>query len=590
MQNQHSQYRLFPIKILLLSLMCIFLVGCSPAKKTASPLPTQPTETSDSIAVPVIPSLEISTIEPTKVSTSLLIPAAPIAVSAKSSGLVIFSMGDGVYSHLFVYGPEFTPMTRLTNGNWDDEDPALSPDGTKVAFSSNRNGQWDIYIIDLKSNTVQPVTQTKTYDGSPSWSPDGQYLIYQTLDGENLDLIVQSISDPTAAPIQLTAKSGNNFDPAWSPDGHTIAFITDRGGQNELWLADLQSIENRFTKLAVADQAEYRYPNWSPDGSTLAWCKQNSESHIEILEIAQKNSLPREIGLGCHPVWSPDASSIMATLDQVNAHYLVAYQIQDKTIFLSPVQTTSEVNSLAWVSTEKSQSITNFVNQQNLPAPMALFSPALTLPLSATGRKGVVKLDDVDVPQAYLADAANEAFIALRQGIGKKTGWDFLASLENAYLPLTSKDSPGLTQNWLYTGRAIDVNTVPMDAGWMAVSREDFNGLTYWRMWLKCIKQDGSCGKPMETAVWDFSSRFDSDPEAYENGGKVAAIPAGYWVDFTEFANRYGWDRSPSQADWRYYYPGILFNQLIYAQGLTWTDAMLELYPSDAIQSLSSTK
>jgi TolB protein len=92
----------------------------------------------------------------------------------------------------------------------------------------------------------------------------------------------------------------------------------------------------------------------------------------------------------------------------------------------------------------------------------------------------------------------------------------------------------------------------------------------------------------MQTSIWDFSARFDSDPVAYENGGKLSTIPSGYWIDFTEFAARYGWERLPSQADWRYYYPGTLFNQFAYTQGLNWTEAMLELYPPDAIQSLNN--
>jgi TolB protein len=239
------------------------------------------------------------------------------------------------------------------------------------------------------------------------------------------------------------------------------------------------------------------------------------------------------------------------------------------------MQTSAEIESFDWLAAGKTTSLTTYLRAISFPDPSPLFTPKLTLPLSPTGRKGVIKLDNVTAPQAYLSDSSDEAFDALRQGIGQKSGWDFLATLNNAY--------------WLYTGRAIAVDTVPIDAGWMTVSREDFNGQTYWRVWIKCLTQDGSCGKPLLTNVWDFSSRFDSDPVAYEDGGKLAPAPNGYWINFKEFANRYGWLRTASQADWRYYYPGILFNQFVFTQGLSWRGAMLELYPANIIQAFATT-
>ena len=592
MPNQHSRRQKKPLYYLLLSLICVAMAACSIKNPTtsATEIPSSPTPTADSEATSAIPI--IPTLEPSSTAESILTPA-PVIYNAGSNaalGLIVISKGDGLFSHLFVYGPDSTPLTRITDDNWDDIDPSLSPDRSKIAFASNRTGEWDIYVLDLKTGETQQMTQSTAYDGNPGWSPDGEYLIYQTLNGSNLDLIILAVNDLSNAPIQLTADSGDNYDAAWSPDGHTVAFVTNRNSQSELWLADLQNIDERFSTLEAAAQTEYSTPSWSPDGQTLAWCQHDSESRIMTLSMSAKDSPPKEIGLGCDPVWSADGSMILANLQQPNSNYLVAYNIQNKTLQLTPVEFDSQIQSFDWASAGQENNLAAYTKTQTLPSPTALYSPTLTLPLSTTGRKGIVDLTDVTVPQAYLADSADEAFYALRKGIGQKIGWDFLASLENAYLPLTDLPSPGITQNWLYTGRAIDVNTIPIDAGWMTVTREDYSGETYWRVWLKCLNQDGSCGIPLHTASWDFSSRFDSEPEAYENGGKYISIQDGYWVDFTEFANRYGWERVPSQANWRYYYPGILFNQFIYSEGLTWSDAMLELYPADMVEPLNSAR
>lgn len=590
MQNQHSRRQRKPFQFLLLSLMCILLVGCSPQTKITPTATIDPTATSSPVSAAIVSNQEIPSLEPTDTPDQSITPTAVPSEEKSSIGTVVLSKGDGLYDHLFVYDAESTAgFLRLTNDAWDDIDPALSPDRTKVAYASDRGGEWDIYIIDLVAGTTQQLTQTAQYDGSPAWSPDGAYIIYQTLNGTNLDLEIQSIADPSAAPIQLTDQLGDNYDAAWAPDGRNIAFITNRTGQSELWLADLQNIENRFTPLKTGSQVVYSSPSWSPDGKTLAWCEKDSESHIMTISPWETNPHVYEVGLGCDPVWSSDGTVIMAKLDQPNTNYLAAYRISQRNLYLTPVQMDTEIQSFDWASAGQDTYLANYANVLNLSAETTtLFTPTLSLPLSATGRKGIVELKDVTVKQPYLSDAADEAFNALRQGIGQKSGWDFLASLENAYLPLTEIPSPGITENWLYTGRAIDVNTVPIDAEWMAVTREDFSGQTYWRLWIKCLRQDGSCGIPMTTPAWDFSSRFDSDPEAYENGGKYSSIPEGYWIDFTELANRYGWQRVPSQADWRYYYPGILFNQFVYSEGLSWNEAMLDIYPPDAFASMVS--
>jgi TolB protein len=187
-----------------------------------------------------------------------------------------------------------------------------------------------------------------------------------------------------------------------------------------------------------------------------------------------------------------------------------------------------------------------------------------------------------------LSDTTDECFVKLRTAIGKKIGWDLLAILENAALPLTTAPDPAIPQNWLYTGRAISLNISPLQAGWMTVSREDYQGNTLWRVWAKCLRQDGSCGLPLTTPVWDFSARASGNLPAFEAGGKQMIPPAGYWVDITDIALQYGWQRLPSLNNWRTYYPGILFNTWAYQQGKSWHQAMLELYPEDAISLVES--
>jgi TolB protein len=118
------------------------------------------------------------------------------------------------------------------------------------------------------------------------------------------------------------------------------------------------------------------------------------------------------------------------------------------------------------------------------------------------------------------------------------------------------------------------------------VMREDFSNQTCWRIYLRARYQDGSQGRPLYQAPWDLNARYSGDPQIYEEGGAPGkSVPPGYWVDFTDLAAAYGWERLPSLINWRTYYPAIRFNQFVLRDGLDWTTAMLQVYPEEIMIS-----
>ena len=245
------------------------------------------------------------------------------------------------------------------------------------------------------------------------------------------------------------------------------------------------------------------------------------------------------------------------------------------------------VKGIAWLSGPQTSHLNKYLTAPNMAPTQALFIQKPTQTPGPGGRKGVLPLEQVIAPYPFLQDLAIESYDALRGAVGKASGWDFLAQLENAYMPLTEPPEPGGAENWLFTGRGIALNSLPIQAGWMVVAKEDFNGLPYWRVFLKTLKQDGSQGAPIHQMIWDFTPRFQGDPVAYEMGGREVDPPSGWWIDFTELARRYGWDRLPGMSNWRTYYPGTRFNQLIFGGMLDWRNAMVELYPPEAISTFT---
>jgi TolB protein len=499
-------------------------------------------------------------------------------------------MGDGGHQHLFAFHPNFLPITRLTEGDWDDSDPAISTDGNWLAFTSNRSGQWDIHLWDLVNNKIQQLTNTPAFESGIDWSPDDQWITYSSNSDGQSNIYIRSISDLTAAPIQLTDGEGNNIDPSWSAQGRQIAFSTNRNGHYEIWLAQLDKVENRFTKVVGDDAADYIDPAWSPDGKILAWEKKQEFSTVQIRTFSETGSPTIDFASGEMPFWSPDDKSILTRIDAPNRYFLTGYDSISGLMDYPIISLPSRTSQFHWGNGNSYNNLAAILTASKNTALTALCQPIQSVASGTTGRISLVPLDYVDVENAYLSDMADECFSSLRKELTSTLGWDLLSTLKSATLPVTAAPDPGIPENWLYTGRAITLNLAPYNAGWLAVSREDFDGLTYWRVWAKCLNQDGSCGQIISVPVWGFTSRASGDLQAFESGGSSQTGPEGYWVDITDIARQFGWERIPSQSNWRTYYPGILFNTFVFSQGKSWQQAMAELYPQDVIDGLKAGK
>jgi TolB protein len=500
-------------------------------------------------------------------------------------GAFIISMSDGDNFHLFAYHPLYLPLTRLTNTPWDDISPAVSPDGTSIAFASRGNGFWDIYILNLETGTITPVTTTQTYDGSPSWSPDGQWLAYETYVDDSLEIAIQSLTDLNSAPIVLTDDPGIDCSPSWSPNGREIAFMSTRSGDEEIWLARLDETEDRFVNVSQSEDTRETHPIWSPDGTILAWT--SNRDGTDNIYTWNHDFTMMGGGLfanGSWAAWDSDDEWLLSLVESPNQTSLIAYQFPTATQTLAFSPLSGPAFGISWLPGNTSEFLDRYITTNNQSEFPPLYQTIITLSPPPSGRSGVVPLDQVNAPYAFLQDGVDESFNALRHRIGVVIGWDFLATLENAYLPLTEPPTPGMSDNWLYSGRAIAVNAAPLEAGWMVLVREDINGNVYWRIYLYALEQDGSQGMPMTALPWDLNARISGDTVAYEQGGTpLDEVPAGYWIDFTAIARSYNWQRLPSLPNWRSYYPATRFNQYILANSLDYTAAMRELYPAEAL-------
>lgn len=552
-----------------------------------SPPPTA-TPTSTPTAVPSTTNTPVPIIAPTNTEsqpTATFTPTATVDPLAAENGYLLFAMSDGYYSHLFAYHPQSLPLTRLTDKPWDDRQPAISPDGARIAFSSRRNGYWDIYILNLFSGELIRMSDTPEYDGAPTWSPDGQWLAYETYLEDNLEIMLQSVSDPAQPPIRLTNDPAADYSPRWSPLGRQIAYVSTASGEEDIWLANLDRVEDRFTNLSQNRSAIDSCPAWSPDGRYLAWTSQQEGlDNLYIHDITIQGSPARLIGTGRSAVWSPDGSVLAAVLQTPDQNALVAYRVIDGRVGLPPVELPAALQGIDWGAGIPPALIVDSLVSSGDPIPPSLFQKNLTNPgADAHGRLNLVGIDGLSAPYPLLQDSADESFIALRVEIARQSGWDLLGDLENAFLPITEPAHPGLVDEWLFTGRGFALHTSALQAGWMLTVRESYGGMTFWRVWIRARYQDGSQGEPLRARPWNLGARSSGDPRAFEEGGKVEPIPPGYWIDFTELAARFSWKPLPALSNWRTYYPAARFNQFTFTEGLDWDAAMAQIYPPEAV-------
>jgi TolB protein len=483
------------------------------------------------------------------------------------------------------------PLTRLTSGEWDDTTPALSPDGTRLAFASNRGDYWDLYILELATGEITRLTDTPQYDSSPSWSPDGQYLAYETYvehpsgDGsrQNLEIAILPLSGE-GTPIPLSEHPAADFSPAWSPLGRQIAFISTRSGEREVWLADLDRAgEERFTNLSNNSTSAEAHPAWSPDGEHIAWSAVEEGDYNLYLQDRDGHS--RYAGSGDWPAFSHDGENLIAALLEPNQTLLAGYATDEVLVTLPPLALPGKVSGLSWSSVSFPASIPVPLDEASRVTPdpswVTLLEAKSDVP---NGRYRLVDLEDVAAPYPQLHDLVDESFQALRQQVGWEAGWDFLANLENAFVPLTSPLAPGMGEDWLYTGKAFAFSPLPLNSGWAVVIPEQYGHQTYWQIYLKARHQDGSQGAPIRERAWDFNARFAGDPLSYEGGGKLTPdVPAGYWIDFTALASAYGWERLPALSIWRSAYYAARFNEFVFTGDSSWRESMQELYPPEAL-------
>ncbi len=284
---------------------------------TSEPEPTEP-------AVEVLPT-----------NTAAPAPTLPPPTSAPTQNKIVFqSNRDGDFE-IYIMDNSGGNQIQLTNNSIDDNYPAVSPDGRQIVFQSYRDGNWEVYVMNLDGSQPRRLTNNPADDRLPTWSPDGQQIAFISDRDGDFDLFTMNTDSSNVR--QVT----NNSDlreghVSWSVDNRLVynagtwddttweIYTIDTNGQNL----------RRLTSNSISDWS----PEWSPDGRFILYLSIVNNNDPAIFIMNSDGSGARQLYNSQYyewgADWSADGSQIIFTRDENDLGVLYAMNADGSNLYM----------------------------------------------------------------------------------------------------------------------------------------------------------------------------------------------------------------------------------------------------------------
>jgi len=237
------------------------------------------------------------------------------------SGLIVFYSERDGNAELYTMNPDGSDQHRLTFNSFDDVAPIWSPDGSRIAFLSNRDDPdpgacfpecfYQLYMINADGSEEHLLVRTEMSVHHPDWHPHGSKISFDAEQGFQGNIYQLNVD---GSGLELLIEDG--FWADWSPDGSQIVFASNRDGNLEIYLADADGGNQR--RLTNNQRRDF-FPAWSPDGERIAFMAgvgRGAQLFIMNTDGSSEQQLTTKGSVNEDPAWSPDGSQIVFQSNQ----------------------------------------------------------------------------------------------------------------------------------------------------------------------------------------------------------------------------------------------------------------------------------